>query len=366
MGMESLHLLPRRRQVPPRLCLLAPISTNPLPFSTGWSFAIPTIPHPPPPTNPSSSPTLTFTTSTLHQPPCGSSISLTHASFIRSRLLSIFLSYLALDLWTITARYDPYFVPGPGVPLPALRTIPLSLLPLVHTLLSATGILSALIFYLSLHQLLTYLTTPLLHRHLFLYPTPFGSLRALSSRGLAGVWGSFWHQSFRVGFTAPTALLKRYTNLLPHRKTSTAAVNTLTAFLLSGLLHAAGGFTCPAGPPLVSKTQWHLPLLFFLSQFLGVAIQTIVTKTSPFRVSRPTKAVLNTVFALAWLHATNGMLIGDFSRAGLWLFEPLPVSGARVAGFGVEGEGWWRWDGTFVPGWSWGGGGRLWEGGVRL
>lgn len=333
--------------------------------STGWSFAIPTIPHPPPPTNPSASPTLTFTPSTLRQPPCGSSISPTHASFVRSRLLSIFFSYLALDLWTITARYDPYFVPGPGVPLPALPTILPALLPLVHTLLSALGILSALIFYLSLHQLLTYLTTPRLHRHLFLYPTPFGSLRALPSRGLAGVWGSFWHQSFRLGFTAPTALLKRHTTLPPPSRRTTAAVNTLTAFLLSGLLHAAGGFTCPLGRPPVSKTQWHLPLLFFLSQFLGVAVQTTIIKTSPLRVGKRTKAVLNTAFALAWLHATNGMLIGDFSRAALWLFEPLPVSGARVAGLGAAGEGWWRWDGTFLVGWN-GGGGRWWEGGVRL
>ncbi|KAK1834661.1 membrane bound O-acyl transferase family-domain-containing protein [Podospora conica] len=329
----------------------------------GWSFAIPTIPHPPPPTNISSSPPVVFTPSSFRPHPTGSSISPTHSSFIRSRLFDIFWTYLALDLWTVTARYDTYFVPGPGVSLPPANIpIPPSLVPFSHTLLSALGILSALIHYLSLFQLLSYLLTRPPHRQLHQYPSPFGSLLALPRRGLPGVWSSFWHQSFRLGFTFPTFLLP---SSLPRHHPLRTITTTLSAFLLSGLLHAAGGFTCPAGP-VAAKTQWWMPVGFFLAQFVGVTVQAVGAWVVPRRVGRGVRGVGNTLFALGWLHVTNWMLIGDFSRAGLWLFEPLPVSVVRLVGWGPEGEGWWRWDGSFLPGWTAGMGGRWWEGGVRL
>ena len=55
----------------------------------------------------------------------------------------------------------------------------------------------------------------------------------------------------------------------------------------------------------------------------------------------------NAGFVVLWLYFTGPLLADDFARAGVWLFEPVPVSFVR----GFMGEGWWKWGGRWT-GWS--------------
>jgi len=326
----------------------------------GWSFAISSVPHPPPPSDPRACSPVDFsglpviTKSGYHR-------SLTTRSFLCHRLFHIAWSWLALDIWTLTARYDPYFVPGVASstshPLPpVLVRLPDPILSLVRSLAAVVGILSALAWYLNLLQIVSFFTSCY---PLFTYPSISGSFAPILDRGLAGFWGSFWHQSFRAGFTAPTAYFARKQPIPPLLD---ACLTTFVAFLLSGLLHAAGGFTS-----LPVTTDISGPIAFFLLQFVGVVMQTattaIVRRYMP-GASKLWRRAGNAIYVAVWLHMTNYLLIGDMSRSAIWLYEPVPVSPLRAMGFGTPGEAAWRWDETYIP--KWYVGRRWWESGIRI
>ncbi|KAK0657661.1 pyridoxal phosphate-dependent transferase [Cercophora newfieldiana] len=296
----------------------------------------------------------------------GHSRSTASPSFILTCLRPILISYILLDFWTLTARYDPYFVPGPSSPHPLpslLSSLPTPLLSLLRSLFSLTGVLSALQLYLPLTQLLSRHNPviPASQRALFLYSSTFGSPLSILTHGLTGFWSSFWHQSFRVGFTAPTTYLV-HLGLLPRPKaTTTKIAGAGTAFLLSGVMHALGGVTS-----LPKTTHFSGPIVFFLLQFVGILIQKVVGGVMGryITVSKRWKGVGNVLFTCGWLHFTNGLLIEDMSHAAIWLFEPVPFSLLRMMGFGQPGEAWMRWDWTYVPQWYWGE--RWWKRGIRL
>ncbi|KAK3337027.1 membrane bound O-acyl transferase family-domain-containing protein [Cercophora scortea] len=343
---------------------------------TGWTHAIPSIPSPTPPTNLHSLPPPPVDLSSISLvTPTGYHRSLTRSSFLRNRLLHILWSYLLLDLWTITARHDPYFIPGPipASPSPALppflASLPPSLLSLQRTALGSLGILAALGLYMNLYQLLAF---SLLFRssssprgQLWQYPSIFGSFtHNVLARGLAGLWGGWWHQTFRLGFTAPTtfALRRGWLDSRP-RALSTRVLALFIAFLLSGILHAAGGYTS-----IPHTTRAWGPVAFFVGSFAGVLVQTVLCAVCrPWieRVPRPWRRAGNALFVALWMHATMGAVVEDMSRAGLWLYEPVPVSIVRLLGLGgMPAEGWWRWDGEFLPRWY--SGRHWWESGIRL
>ncbi|KAK0632824.1 hypothetical protein B0T14DRAFT_417151 [Immersiella caudata] len=316
----------------------------------GWNIAIPSVPHPKAPSDPRGRERVDFSGLPITTR-SGHSRSTTYRSLIRSRLLQILVSYLILDLWTLTARYDPYFVPGPppapSHPLPpSLSSLPHIFLSPLRSLISLAGVLSALHFYLPLTQLIS-LYNPLIppsQRALFLYPSIAGSPLSVPSYGLAGFWSSFWHQSFRIGFTAPTKHLI-HLGILPYAMVATTKfIGTTIAFLLSGAMHSLAGYTA-----LPSTTTFSGPLIFFLLQVVGIIIQKalggLVARTFVFSERR--KAMINTLFVIVWLHFTNHFLIQDMSHAALWLFEPVPFSPLRMMGFGYDAEeAWWRWDRT--------------------
>lgn len=56
------------------------------------------------------------------------------------------------------------------------------------------------------------------------------------------------------------------------------------------------------------------------------------------RAPRWARRLGNLAFALAWLWATGWLLIDDFARCGIWLYEPVPVSLFRALGFGPAGD----------------------------
>lgn len=284
------------------------------------------------------------------------------------------------------------------------------------------------------------------------YPCLFGGFVGnVLDRGLAGFWGGWWHQSFRVGFTGPIRWLvkmgvlgevngdgagevagetaggtaggkhtgmngkqtgmngkeKKKTTQKKKKKMAVAMAEMATAFFMSGVLHALGGWTStsfrispsPSNPNrsedlLTGDTRSRLPVFFepvgfFVSQFLGCVLQaflvvllrTLLTKATGQKnmweeeMPRWLKRTGNGLFVLSWGILTRWMLIDDMARSGLFLFEPVPISVFRLLGLGgLPGEGpkdWWRLDGEYLPSWWTGGGkgtgmGRWWEWGVRI
>jgi hypothetical protein len=366
----------------------------------GWNFCISSIPHPPLPErlpDPGSSgggkplPAVRLDLIPLASR-SGTSRSRTYASFLRSRLLQFALSYLTIDILTVTMRRDPYFLLGPDyaanqppLPLPSFMTalpLPGITIPLLRTLPAAAGILAGLHLYFALLQLVCVFLLPgrifgPRFTELWQHPTLFGSFtRSVCDRGLAGFWGGWWHQTFRLGFTAPLRFLFPPDPPPPGAQLSSggaktrAAAEMLLAFFLSGVLHAAGGITSVARPTTVAWT----PVAFFVSQAVGVLLQTglcalLVGSSTPKERGRGgfprwVRRAGNLLFAATWLLLTAPGLIDDMSRAGLWLFEPVPVSPLRVMGLGSPGESWWRWDGEY--GLRWYTGRHWWESGIRL
>ncbi|KAK3497974.1 uncharacterized protein B0T23DRAFT_354523 [Neurospora hispaniola] len=436
----------------------------------GWNYSISSIPSLQPPVIPPLPESTTTTTSPVSSHseilpyfPTGLPVSfaslpvsshqhfhrpLTARSFLLSRLQHIIWSYLALDFFTVSARLDPYFILGPNGPLrhptylsslasssssssSSTTLPPLSLacarflaslppwgLNFFRSLFSLSGVLGGLILYSYLWQLTQFFVLGRwlrLESHgmgildeLWRYPDLFGGfVRNVLDRGLAGFWGGWWHQSFRVGFTGPVRffLVKQGGGFgggkivgtvdekgKKKKKNSTKkgvamTVQMATAFFLSGFLHALGGYSSTAfrisfaGQDLLTGDKRNRlagfaePVGFFVFQFLGCLVQALLIAIINNRVAAPTremprwlKRTGNGLFVLLWLHSTRWMLIDDMARSGLFLYEPVPVSLFRLLGLGgMPGEGrrdWWRLDWEYVPSlWL---GSRWWEKGFRM
>jgi len=61
------------------------------------------------------------------------------------------------------------------------------------------------------------------------------------------------------------------------------------------------------------------------------------------------------------LYFTAPLLVDDFARGGIWLFEPVPFSLFRGLGLGSEGDGWWCCGGGLV---EWRSGEGWWDTGI--
>jgi hypothetical protein len=196
----------------------------------------------------------------------------------------------------------------------------------------------------------------------WMFPDTYGSWEAIFDNGLAGWWGRWWHQTFRFAFSAPSQWLIRRFNLNP-KATSSVVLSLVTAFMLSGFLHACGSIA-----QLPTTKPWSGPFLFFMLQPLGIMGQMIIvrilrklgiTDQLPVWVRKGG----NFVLTHAWLFYTGPLLVDDFARGGAWLFEPIPVSPLRGLGFGLHGEGWWCVPGPIV---TWHTGRHWWQSGLAL
>ena len=377
----------------------------------GWNFSISSIPHPPFPTKPLDGNELVRLDLIPLASRNGMRRSQTYASFLRSRLLEFALSYLTIDILTGTMRQDPYFVLGPdyaaqGHPLPALYArlpLPGVTIPVLRNVPALAGIMAGMHLYHSLLQLA--IVFPLrglfgARAELWQHPTLFGGfVPSVLDRGLAGFWGGWWHQTFRLGFVAPvrwwfapgrghpSGVPQAERGSINHHHNDNNNNNTnnhnhnnkpthplaeaLLAFLLSGILHSAGGHTSTP-----TTTRPWTSITFFTLQTLGIAIQTTLfppqTKTNPKTKTNPTTKTHNTtllhrttnlLYTLLFLQLTAHGLVDDMGRSGVWLFEPVPVSPLRAMGV-VRGR-WWRWDGAaYGVRWYWGRG--WWDSGVAL
>ncbi|KAI9874860.1 MAG: hypothetical protein M1830_009199 [Pleopsidium flavum] len=305
-----------------------------------------------------------------HVGPTGNVRYHTTRNLLRHKLLSFVVGYLVLDVCKVVMMLDPYFWgvfdrPPPSY-LPAIIATSSTVLRTYRLVFTLLAIYTALqtIFFLG----------PLLFVGLigpkyigargepWMYPDAFGSYRSIFDKGLAGWWGGWWHQTFRFAFDSSSnwAVAK----LGWDRKSLKGKVlHLLIAFSLSGSLHACGSYTMwPPTQPLRG------PFLFFFLQTWGIIGQMFAAKVLQrcgitSRTPKLLRQLTNFLYVHVWFYYTAPLLVDDFARGGIWLFEPVPISLLRGLGFGLEGEGWWRWGGVYL---RWHRGRRWWESGVAV
>lgn len=281
----------------------------------------------------------------------------TEAEFFQSRLTVLALSCLLLDFLSTFMVKDPYFILGPDGAASHSHANPwyvagLSpwMVQFYHELFALSGMVSAISAAFAVMDMLQYwvLKTWFPSRCIVeIFASTFGSLDEVFERGLAGWWGSWWHQSFRQQLLGPSTYLIA-NGYLRKGAQSAVVVSLLVSFVQSGILHTAGSLTTlPATKP------WR-PMAFFLLQAAGIVVQQESARVLgkllsqlPRRVARWT----NFAFAIVWLYATAPLFIDDIAACGIWLLEPVPVSVFRALGFGRPGDHWWRWDHHYAPRW---------------
>ncbi|KFY25105.1 hypothetical protein V493_04847 [Pseudogymnoascus sp. VKM F-4281 (FW-2241)] len=273
------------------------------------------------------------------------------------------LSYLIMDLCKFQIIHDPFFRTGDeSLPPPAyLESLP----PFLITLIRRNIIIIALVAAIQLHALLVPTVASLLlgpsilgiRGEPWMYVTTSGHPSIILDKGLAGFWGSWWHQVFRAGFTAPTYYLIRK-GWLRRNSTASQLVCITIAFVLSGSMHATGSLV------QVLPTHPERQLAFFLLQIVAVTVQT-----SFYAVMRPLIEKLplwvrrtgNGVSAYLWLYVTGPLFTNDMSVGGSWMYEPVMVSPLRWMGLGPKGYGWWTWAHVNI---GWYSGKHWWESGI--
>ncbi|KAL7629463.1 hypothetical protein AAE478_000983 [Parahypoxylon ruwenzoriense] len=331
---------------------------------TGWNWAIPCLPAYAPPPTIGGVYQLPLSAAGPHRSAQGFTRSLTRKQLLLSRLLCMLPSYLVIDFCAIHMTADPYFVLGPDRrhPLPPhLSSLPPLVLAVQRIALAFFSLAAALEFIFSAGALALAFLPPLPHilgfrAHPWHLPSVTGSSTQILDRGLAGFWGAWWHQTFHFAFSAPTRWLFRDggggngRSSSPSSRAFRAATGAAVAFLQSGFMHAAGSYSAMPG-----ASKWHLELLFFLLSGAGTVLQSWLSRAIiPRRQSLPRwmRRLGNLAFVTVWLSLTSWAIIDDFSRCGLWLFEPVPFSVFRALGYGptrdrrvwrYEAEFWLRW-----------------------
>lgn len=370
---------------------------------TGWNCAIPSLPTYAPPAYKGAKQQSLDTLPNRSRD--GYTRVVSSKTWIYNTLVfSILPSYVVIDLLAILVTNDPHFVISPdhNAPLPSHLA---ALHPLARFLFRQIIALFAIIAALHLvlnfgHLLICLLCRPLLgfRAEPWHLPSMTGSFTQVLDRGLTGFWGSWWHQTFRFGFAAPTKWLLRR-GYIAKGTLAADIVSFSVAFAQSGFLHAAASYsTVPA------QSRWWMPPVTFLMSGLGMIVQKNIASQgwkyldayyyrvnpdavqkgsnggdgggkishesdeSPSRAATPiwARRMGNVAFVLVWLSLTAWPLLDDFSRAGIWLFDPVPVSLFRhrfaravFRGLGIGGADGalgdpldrrvWRWDRDFFP-----------------
>ena len=189
-----------------------------------------------------------------------------------------------------------------------------------------------------------------------------GGWRYLLSDGIAGWWGAWWHQIFRLGFEAPSKWACERLGL-SQRSTPGKMVTMLVVFTCSGTLHAFGSICMyPETKP------WSGPFLFFLLQGLGILLESILShgfRTTGItqRTPQAIRKIVTVIWLTTWAYYTGPVIADDFSRGGVWLFEPIPFSMLKMLGFGEENDHWWRWRARNL---FWYSGDKWWKSGIAI
>ncbi|KAH7074416.1 membrane bound O-acyl transferase family-domain-containing protein [Paraphoma chrysanthemicola] len=282
----------------------------------------------------------------------------TRRELLAQNAKTLVVGYMTLDLLKTTMMYDPYFwgIVSPATPQATHSPSPFSHLPkphiwlhIYHLTLSMLAVKSALQTIFSLGPLFFsgVLGPAILGARAdpFMYPETWASYAVVLDKGLAGWWGSWWHQTFRFAFAEPSRVCIEKLGWGKHEARA-KAVQLFVAFGMSGIVHASGSWTC-AGPTRPVRG----PIAFFLLQAFGIIVESsITTALKPLRLKdKLPKRVIQVwtfVYVHFWFYHTAHLLCDDFARGGVWLFEPIPVSILRGLGFGADArDGWWCWGG---------------------
>lgn len=287
------------------------------------------------------------------QTPQGYSRHKSRRQFFVERLAFSFVPcYLLIDILATFMTQDPYFLLGPNdFPLPPhLAAMNPLILSLRRTFFSFVAVIAALRYAWDFGSVLLALLGPPVigfRADPWHLPSMTGSFDQVLDRGLSGFWGSWWHQTFRFGFSAPTKWLIRQ-GYLEEKSTATAVVGALVAFVISGFLHATGSYTT-----IPQTNVWGPPTFFFLAG-AGTSLQGILStkfKRQIEKQPRWIRRISNLLFTFIWLHISSKFLLDDFGRCGIWLWEPVPFSPTRALGFGMKGDDGWRWGADDNPRW---------------
>ncbi|KAK3053746.1 hypothetical protein LTR09_005025 [Extremus antarcticus] len=338
----------------------------------GWSFQTSIIPPLPAPAN------LSVPDSISHAKDQSMTVSRTgirrfrdQSDLLPSTILNLIIGYLALDLIKVLMHHDAYFWGYMDAPAPSY--LPLSIQKSYtavrswRLLISLAGIYTALweIFRLGPAFFACILGPKWLGVRGEAWMNPadmYGSFSCVLNDGLAGWWGGWWHQIFRVAFEEHSKWSLR--KLKIDQKSQTGRLTSLfVAFFMSGCLHACGSYTQLGDTrPLMG------PMRFFLLQGLGVVLQTVtigqLKKAGVLeKVPKVGKQVANFVFVHVWLYYTAPLLVDDFAKGGVWLFEPVAISPLRALGFGAKDDGFFCWwDGIIF----WRSGKSWWDTGIAV
>ncbi|KAL1302593.1 hypothetical protein AAFC00_002970 [Neodothiora populina] len=287
-------------------------------------------------------------------------------------------NYLILDLLKTLIVNDPYFWTGSYTQRPRYLPAWLDAYPVIDQ--SSRLLISLAAVYYSLETIFSlgplFFVGILGPRYIgvrgepWIYSDQFGSFSAVLDKGLAGWWGGWWHQTFRFGFESPSTRLLALLGWHDRKSPAAKLLQLCVAFALSGCVHACGSYT-----QLGDTQPLKGPFLFFVLQVVGISAQLALTaflnklgiaSRTPKWLSR----MANFVYVHVWLYHTAPLLVDDFARGGVWLYEPLPFSPLRGLGFGADEDGWFPLSAGNAGGvrdiFRWHRGSTWWNSGVAL
>ena len=244
----------------------------------------------------------------------GYSYPASEAELLRGRLTIVLIAYLLIDLMAIQMTNDPYFILGPDnkYHLPdSIRDMPPAVLLFCREIRAVVAMWAAIAGVFQLNDIVQYFFLKYFfpsRADLWHYASTFGGFSEILDRGLAGWWGSWWHQTFRLEFLGPaTYLLER--GVITKGTPAADAVGLLASFFHSGFMHAAGSLAS------VPETKPWRSMGFFLLQAVGIAIQQRLTPWMPHS-PRIVRRAGNVLFCAAWLYITAPLFVDDLSSAG--------------------------------------------------
>ena len=314
-----------------------------------WNYQLSGLPPPPP-----------HIRSSLQEPPTAPAdprSNLTRTDLLRRDLPNFLLCLIAMDILKTVTLEDPYYwglppsTPSP-FPCPRLVRVFLSLI-CVYTALLTIFLLAPLFFGVILGP-----NKVGQHAWPWLYPPFFGSPIQVYRKGLAGMWGQWWHQLFRYAFEQAGEFTGRVTGWEKDSQKGTL-LRVTVAFACSGALHAFASYTT-----LGHSRPIYGSLGFFMLQPVGIIAQRAVSgwmRSAGLRAKMPAwvRGIGNLLVVLGWCYLTGPMVADDFAAAGVWLFEPLPISPIRA----WRGGDLWRWRGPWI---RWYSADRWWQSGFAF